>query len=191
MRSLASELGVEAMSLYAHIPSKEVLLGLMAARVIDEVPTPARTLPPRTRLRRLAMGMRAAAQAHPHVFPLVVLLPFELASSLRPTEIALQCFARAGQSDRRAIRSQRVFLSYVRGYLLWEIGGFAAGRWRDERGRISQRALAELDALDSRQYPEAKRLRSVFMSILPGDAFVDGLRCVLDSLLPATERKRT
>ena len=130
MRALAGALGVEAMSLYSHVPSKEVLLGLMAAHVMESIDIPPRTLPPLKRLQRLATDLREAAHAHPAVFPLVVLAPLDMRAAVRPTEIALQAFLDAGLSDQRAIRSQRVFLSFVRGYLLWEIGGFTAGRWR-------------------------------------------------------------
>lgn len=196
MRSLAAELGVEAMSLYSHVPSKEVLLGLMAARVIGQVPTPPRKLPPRKRLCMLGMGMRKVARAHPHVFPLVVLMPLELEASLRPVEIALQAFVDAGLGDERAIRSQRVLLSYLRGYLLWEIGGFAAGRWRDARGRLSPRALSDLAALDRSRFPESTRMAATFLRIKPDRAFEDGLGWVLDSLLPeararGARRRRT
>ncbi|MFO0782258.1 MAG: helix-turn-helix domain-containing protein [Phycisphaerales bacterium] len=182
MRSLAREVGVEAMSLYSHVESKEALLGLMGAWVMDQVPTPSRRLSPRRRLCQLAGSMRAVAMAHPRVFPLVVLRPFHLESAVRPTEIALQAFVDAGHSDVRAIRSQRVFLSFVRGFVLWEIGGFAIGV-RETDGSHNARALANLRALDADAFPQMHRLCEQFFRIRPEALFEDGVRWLLDTLL--------
>lgn len=182
MRSLAREVGVEAMSLYSHVESKEALLGLMGAWVMDQVPTPSRKLPPRKRLCQLASSMRAVAMAHPRVFPLVVLRPFHLESAVRPTEIALQAFTDAGYADVRAIRSQRVFLSFVRGFVLWEIGGFAIGA-RDTDGSHNARAVANIRALDPEAFPQMHRLCDQFFRIRPEALFEDGVRWLLDTLL--------
>ncbi len=188
MRALAGALGVEAMSLYSHVPSKEVLLGLMAAHVMESIDIPPRTLPPLKRLQRLATDLREAAHAHPAVFPLVVLAPLDMRAAVRPTEIALQAFLDAGLSDQRAIRSQRVFLSFVRGYLLWEIGGFTAGRWRASDATLQPASLAEVKALDAAEFPETRRLAATFSRISPDQAFAEGLASMLSSLLPAAAR---
>lgn len=188
MRTLAAELGVEAMSLYSYVPGKEDLLGLMAAHVINTVPTPSPRLAPHRRLYALAMSMRQAAQRFPRVFPLVVLKPLDLNASLRPTEIALQAYADAGFSQHRAIRCQRTFLSFVRGYLLWELGGFAAGRARGPGGRVRPSVLAEVEALDDGRYPQTKRHARTFFSISPEQAYIEGLACILSVQFPNATR---
>ena len=43
MRRLGAELGVEAMSLYRHFPSKAALLEAVVARLLAELPVPAPT----------------------------------------------------------------------------------------------------------------------------------------------------
>lgn len=184
MRTLAAELGIEAMSLYSHVPSKDVLLGLMAAQVVETVPFPSRRLAPRQRLRLLAIHLRAAAREHPNVFPLFVLKPLQMKASARLTEIALQAFLDAGTTDLCAIRKQRVFLSFVRGYLLWEIGGFTAGRWRASDSTLLPASIAEFEALDPALFPECKRLAGTFYKISPNQAFEEGLESILSSLLP-------
>jgi AcrR family transcriptional regulator len=189
MRSLASELGVEAMSLYSHVSSKEQLLGAMAAHVVNTVPTPSPRARPEVRLRQLALDMRAASQKFPQVFPLVVLKPLELVASIRPTEIALQAFVDAGFDNRRAIGAQRIFLSFVRGYLLWELGGFAAGRSRGPDGTVRPSVVAEVEALDAARFPQTKRLAQTFFKILPEQQYEDGLNCVLHSLMSKARRR--
>ncbi|MFO0962223.1 MAG: TetR/AcrR family transcriptional regulator [Phycisphaerales bacterium] len=183
MRALAKELGVEAMSLYSHVESKEVLLGRMGAFVMESVPEPPRGLAPRTRLFRLAQGLRGAARRYPRSFPIAVLHPQVLASAVRPTEVALQAFLDAGLPDARAMRSQRVFLSFVRGYVLWELGGFAVGT-RDPDGRPSARVLAEIEQLDAERYPQVRRLAPRLAQVSGTELFEEGLRLILDSLLP-------
>lgn len=189
MRSLAAELGVEAMSLYCHVPGKKDLLGMMADRLLNSVPIPPRTLPPQRRLRQLAVNLRALARAHPNVFPLVVLTPLQMSASARPTEIALQALRDAGVSDPCAIRKQRVFLSFVRGYLLWEIGGFMAGRWNASDATLHPAAVAELESLDPGLFPECRRLARTFSRISPNQAFEEGLSSLLAVLLPDRAKK--
>ena len=189
MRALAAELGVEAMSLYSHVPSKEVLLGLMAARLVESMPMPSRTLQPRRRLRQLADGMRSTAHAHPNVFPLVVLMPLKMRAAVRPTEVALAAFLDAGLGDARAIRCQRVFLSFVRGYLLWEIGGLTVGRWSARNASLAPASMAELASIDAAEFPETLRLATTFARISPDQAFEEGLDSLMAALLPEAPKK--
>jgi len=188
MRALARELGVEAMSLYSHVHGKEALLGLMAAHVVEGMELPARTGAPRARLRRIAEAMRAAAYAHPAVFPLVVLMPLEMKAAVRPTEAVLGAFLDAGADDARAIRCQRVFLSFVRGYLLWELGAMTAGRWTARGATLAPASVAQLEALDGTAFPETRRLAGTFARISPDQAFAEGVEAIIDALLPARPR---
>ncbi len=184
MRALASALGIEAMSLYTHVKSKEALLGLMAARLVESIPFPSRKIEPRKRLHDYALALRAVARAHPNVFPLVVLMPLEMQAQARPTEVALQAFHDAGHSDTRAILSQRVFLSFLRGYLLWEIGGFAVGRWRTGGSALDPVAAAQFQSMDPLRFPECTRLAGTFAKISPDQAFEEGLAATLATLFP-------
>ena len=183
MRTLATELGVEAMSLYSHVPSKQMLLGRMASQVVNTVPTPRHSLPPRERLLRLARAIRTAAGEHPNVFPLVVLLPLEIHSAARFTEFALQAFVDAGLSDAHAIRGMRLFLSYVRGFVLWEIGGFAAGRRASPTRRVHPQVLGDVQRLEPELFPQTRRLAGAMVRSNPDNDFRDGCNCILDALL--------
>ena len=56
MRRLAEELGVEAMSLYHHVPNKDAILDGMVDQIFEEITLPSPALP-----WRVAMRERAAS----------------------------------------------------------------------------------------------------------------------------------
>jgi AcrR family transcriptional regulator len=65
MRRLAHELGIEAMSLYTHVRSKEDLLDGMVDVVMAEAPSPAATDDWKSVLRATILGAREALRRHP------------------------------------------------------------------------------------------------------------------------------
>ena len=65
MRRLAEALGIEAMSLYTHVRSKEDLLGAMVELVTAEVPSPADSGDWKASLRGTILDARAALLRHP------------------------------------------------------------------------------------------------------------------------------
>ena len=88
MRKLGDRLGVEAMSLYRHVPGREELLDQVVAHIIAEMDYDDDVLDApqdgwQDFLQRLAHGVRRTALAHPVAFPLVASRPLE-APWLRP-----------------------------------------------------------------------------------------------------------
>src|SRR5438093_9069858 len=71
MRRLGAALGVEAMSLYRHFPSKAVLLEAVVGRLLAELllPIPA-TAPWQDSFRALARDDRQLLLRHPNPIPL-------------------------------------------------------------------------------------------------------------------------
>jgi len=65
MRRVAQELGIEAMSLYSHVRSKEDLLDAIADAVIGSIPVGAGAADWRTSLRLMALGARGVMLRHP------------------------------------------------------------------------------------------------------------------------------
>lgn len=183
MRTLASSLSVQAMSLYSHFSNKDDILTALTRRVISEMPLPDPAHAPRRRLAQLARAYRDIGHRHPNIFPLVVLRPQPIDAALVATECALRAFLDAGLSPRRAISAQRTLLAFVRGFTLWEIGGFATGRRDGPGGRPRASVLAEVRALDPDRFPTVSRLVDRMLDFEPDEEFGRALRIVLDALL--------
>src|ERR671913_1313899 len=75
MRKLGSELGVEAMSLYNHVPNKDALLDGMVEVLLGELEVPAESQSWEERIRQGYGAFRRLAHRHPNVFPLLVNRP--------------------------------------------------------------------------------------------------------------------
>lgn len=183
MRTLAKELGVEAMSLYTHVGSKGDLLGLICDRLMAELPPPDPDHPPRARLIRFLTAFRDIGHRHPHTFPLLVLLPQRIESASRPTEVALRALTELGVPAGQRVMAQRTLLSYVRGYTMWEIGGFATGRRLRPGSKPVRGVRDELKSLDPEQFRMVYQHIGDFMTGDPDQHFLEGLDIILDGLL--------
>lgn len=137
MRRLGAVLGVEAMSLYRHVPGRENLLDAVVETIMDEMHADAETLTApkdgwQDFLQRLAHGVRRVALAHPRAFPLVASRPVE-APWLRPplrsltwVEVFLDGLIGEGFSDKAAVGAYRAFTSFLLGHLLLEVSALGA-----------------------------------------------------------------
>lgn len=133
MRAIAGQLGVEAMSLYKHFPTRDALLDAVVDRIVDELdddPQVRREATDgwRDYLSRLAHGVRRYAIAHPHAFPLVATRPADAPwvnpplRSLTWIESMLSTLSGEGFDDDEVLFAYRSFNSFLLGYLLMESG---------------------------------------------------------------------
>jgi AcrR family transcriptional regulator len=121
MRRLGRELGVEAMSLYRHVPNKEALLDGVVETVLGELEMPSPTGGDWVeRLRRQARAFRRLAHRHPEVFPLIVFRPARTQAELKPILAALEIMREAGFALPDALAASRALTAYVGGYALLE-----------------------------------------------------------------------
>ena len=137
MRRLGSALGVEAMALYRYVPSRDDLLDLVVASIIDEMDHDPEVLAAPQNgwqdfLQRLAHGVRKIALAHPMAFPLVASRPPE-APWLRPplrsltwVESFLRAMTSEGFTNKGAVAAYRAFTSFLLGHLLLEVAARGA-----------------------------------------------------------------
>lgn len=124
MRKLAAALGVEAMSLYNHVPGKPALLSGMLERVLEtlEIPSDA-DLPWNERLRRGATSFLAVARAHPSLVQLLTSQHIHTGTALAPTEAVLGIFRQAGFAGHDAARAYQALIGYVLGFILQQDKG--------------------------------------------------------------------
>ncbi len=97
MRRLGSELGVEAMTIYHHVPSKDALLDGLVERLVVEASAPLSDEATwQEALRGFAHAWLAALRAHPNLFPLVLTRPAATSANLDLMESVLQQLDTAG-----------------------------------------------------------------------------------------------
>jgi AcrR family transcriptional regulator len=122
MRRLGRALGVEAMSLYNHVPNKAALLDGLVEMLLDELEMPGPEAGDwQERLRRINESYRRVAHAHPHAFPLAVTRPYNTLGTLRRVEQTLQLLHEAGFDTETALHLFQTCTSYTSGYVLAEI----------------------------------------------------------------------
>lgn len=174
MRELGTTLGVEAMSLYRYVSSREALLDDVVDRVIGELWADPEVLgSPRDGWQdfvvRLAMGVRRIALAHPHGFPLVASRPPE-APWIRPplrsvewVETFLSALLQEGFTDRGAVDAYRSFTSFLLGALLLEVAGKGAQITPvdDPSGDAAAAEDFEGDGGGAQRFPTTTRLRDL------------------------------
>ena len=193
MRSLAQELGVEAMSLYRHVHGKEDLLeGGVALLMGDLLSSLDEQLAEHWQgyLQTTAHQVRKIAIEHPKVFPLIAsrhpAAPW-LRPPLRSIEVVnafLAALIGHGFTDQQAVNAYRSFSSFLLGQLLLEaaVRGAATGplgESLDEGGA----SIPEQDGtrtLDDA--PEVFRLRALLSEDRSDEEFEVSLEALLDRL---------
>lgn len=193
MRSLAQELGVEAMSLYRYVHGKEDLLeGVVASLMSDLVGHLAEAEGEHWQgfLQTVAHSVREIATEHPKAFPLVATrhpaAPW-LRPPLRSVEV-VNTFLRAltgnGFSDAQAVDAYRAFSSFLLGQLLLQsvVQGAEAGPAEEplDEGGASVPEGDGNTSLDA--VPEVQRLRPLLSEDRSQEEFEVSLEALLDRL---------
>jgi TetR/AcrR family transcriptional regulator, tetracycline repressor protein len=125
MRKLGAELGVEAMSLYNHVPNKSALLDGMVEVLLGELKVPPENHGWEERIREGYRAFRRLAHEHPNVFPLLVNRPPDTMDGVWLVEEVLKTLEEAGFGKETALHAFRALSSYTFGYAMAEIRGFA------------------------------------------------------------------
>jgi TetR/AcrR family transcriptional regulator, tetracycline repressor protein len=125
MRKLGADLGVEAMSLYNHVPNKDALLDGMVEVLLGELEVPSERAEWEERVRDAYRGFRRLARRHPNVFPLLVLRPPDTMDGVWLVEEFLKTMRGAGFDAPTALYAFRTLSAYATGYAMAEIRGFA------------------------------------------------------------------
>lgn len=131
LRTLASELGCEAMSLYRHVANKDDLLDAVVDQLVGEwvvSPGPAGT--PRQRYASLCASYRAIARRHPLAFPLLAARRFNSTISLAALEQVLCVLSDAGLDGPARARAFRMTGYFLNGLGLAEGAVLATGPLR-------------------------------------------------------------
>jgi AcrR family transcriptional regulator len=141
MHKLGAELGVQGMSLYSHVASKDALLdGIVEELTAEAEMPPADEADWREALRHLAREIRGIILRHPAAAPLLVSRPVMPTRRLQQVDAYVRLLMRAGFTEDRAMDVLRTVYVYAHGYALAEACFTACadcGPWpEDELGQL-------------------------------------------------------
>ena len=122
MRKLAQAVGVEAMSLYNHVASKEDLLDGMIDLVFSEIELPSAEAGWQRAMRQRAISVRAALSRHRWAIGLMESRTSPGPATLRHHDAVLGCLRQAGFSLELAAHAYSALDSYIYGFALQERG---------------------------------------------------------------------
>jgi AcrR family transcriptional regulator len=132
-RALGRALGVQAMAIYHHFPSKDALLDALTERLVEGIDLPAPEADPIADLRALLRAYVGGATRHPRAIPLLAGRRFNSAGTLAFLDRVFSAYARAGLSPADIATAFRVQGYFVNGALM----AYAATRDADARPDFS------------------------------------------------------
>jgi AcrR family transcriptional regulator len=151
MRRLAEDLGVEAMSLYHHVPSKEVLLDWTVDRMRSEMRLEELSGDWMDILATIFGELRRVLAAHPNMQPLAARRTGGAATS------GLEYLVECGFGPEEAVELYQSLVAFAIGYAL--LGSSAVqAEWRDISPELAERSK------DWRDETFARTLRSIMQA---------------------------
>ncbi|MFD6948537.1 AcrR family transcriptional regulator [Nocardiopsis sp. TSRI0078] len=185
MRKVAEHLGVEAMSLYHHVASKDEILDGIVDLVFGEIELPRDTADWKGAMRRRALSARAVLSRHIWALGLMDSRRDPGPATLRHHDWMIGCLRGAGFSIAMAARAVSVLDSYVYGFVLQE-----SSLPFDTSQEMEDVAAAMLRALPTDEYPHLTEMitsHALRTDYAYADEFAPGLDLVLDGLARALD----
>ncbi len=178
MRSLAHDLGVEAMSLYHWVRAKDELLAAMVDQVVAQIALPPTSAEWRAALRSIALSAYAVLSEHRWACRLMLTSRY-VPARLRYMEAVLGTLRRAGFTIAETDLAYHALDSHIVGFTLWQES--FTFRSRAELEKLAHAFLASLPAGElphliehTEHHLRAKRR--------PGTDFEFGLDLILEGL---------
>ena len=173
MRRVGTELGVEAMSLYNHVPNKAALLDGLHERILEEMDRPRSTSSWRDHARHQARALRKVLCAHPRAVTLFATRPATTEAALARLEAHLAVLRAGGFGVLEALHVVQCVAAFVVGHTLATV----APRGDD----VGAPAYA---SLDGDVFPNVRAVASMLGRYHPAREFERGLDALLDGFAP-------
>lgn len=174
MRKLGQQLGVEAMTLYAYMSSKDDLLDAVADQVGEGLVLPtANPADWQKRIRNAVEAWSRMQADHPGAFPLLYRRRAGTARERAVTEEIMDALATAGFEPTRIALLYQTLVSYLDGALLH----WPRSEWRADLGW--QLVAAHVDATS---YPRVAAVAPLAAQLSWDDVFQAGLELFLSGL---------
>jgi AcrR family transcriptional regulator len=176
MRRLGAEMGVEAMSLYRHVASKDALLDGVAEQLMAEHEVGVEDHDWAVSAQRFTQQIHTIARAHPAAFDLVGLRALNTVDAMRPVEALLAALREGGFTPDRAVAAFRLLSGYSRGFALSEIAGFTLASATDGNPRLTG------DKLPAEGFPAIHELTGELARESTEDDFRAGVETIIAGL---------
>ena len=179
--SVADREGIEAMTIYYHVPNKDQIIEGMVALATGEIDLPEHGEPWKVAIRRMAVSAHDTLMRHPWATARMMfggLTP----ERLRYMESILGCFRAAGFTPYQAHLAYHAIESHIVGFTLW-LGGM---NLPDDISELAAGVLAEVSSDDYPAFVEhiGEHLREA------RDTDVGAFEFGLDLLLDGLDRMR-
>ena len=184
MRRLAEALGVEAMSLYHHVPNKDAILDGMVDRVFAEIELPRAELGWRDALRGRMSSVREVLVRHPWALRILESRKTPGHATLLHHDAVLGCLRQHGFSVPLAAHAYALLDSYVFGFVHTELN--LPFKTSEETQAVVKDMFA---ALPAGAYPHLAEL-TIEHVLRPGYAYANEFEWGLDLLLDGLARAR-
>jgi AcrR family transcriptional regulator len=176
MRKLGQELGVEAMSLYKHVASKDDVLDGITDLVIGDIEVPPTGTPWRAAMRQRALNAHEVLLAHPWATLLVMSRYNVGPGNTRYLDATLGRLREGGFSVEGALDAWHTLDNHIYGFTLQEVSlPFDI----EDAPQVSASVLGQLDA-DA--YPHVAEIIGHVMTSGRREDFAFGLDLILDGL---------
>lgn len=178
MRTVATELGVQAMSLYHHVATKDALLDAIVERLFLQLDPPCTDGGWRALLHAQSHSMHSVLGAHPWALTLVDSRSSRIDAVLAHRDAMLGALMQEGFSSALAVNAFSALDAYVYGFVLTEASlPFDDGATAESL--VDGLAMTEADYPHMAQFVEENIVGGGYNF---GDEFEIGLTMMLDGL---------
>lgn len=188
MRAVARHLGVEAMSLYHHVASKDAVLDGMVDTVFAEIHLPVVGGPWRAQLRERSVSGRQVLLRHPWAVGLMDSRSGAGLETIRHHDAVLGCLREAGFSWTLAGSAFALLDAHLYGFLVQEVSLPFDGE--DDLAELSASMLDAIPEGELSYFTGFARERVLRPGYRFGDEFETGLDLVLDGLAARLRAER-
>ena len=185
MRKLADRLGVEAMSIYYHVPNKEAILTGLIDIVFAEIYLPSPTDEWRSEMHARAVSARDTLVRHPWAIGLMDSRRDPGLATLRHHDAVIGTLRAGGFSIAGTAHAFAALDSYIYGFVLQELSlPFST---EDELSDVADAIVRDMP-VDA--FPHLTDM-AVNHAMLPGYSFANEFEIGLDLILDSLERRRS
>ncbi len=184
MRGLATRLGVEAMSLYNHVPNKESLIDAMVDHVTGEITLPRTDRAWRPQMRQRAVSALGVLMRHPWAAMPMLSRMNTGPHMLTYTDRTQGCLLAAGFSHQGADWARHLMDSHIYGFALQEL------HFPIRPEDYASMAAGFLPMIPARSYPHLRGLAETIISRKYNgrNSFEFGMEIILDGLARTINR---